>query len=949
MESARNKKTKTHILITDAGSFLGAELAKSLVAANCVVYGAGQAHLPQHLLSNRDFTLLEIDLAQPLPAFLPQFDTIYDLSSLSTAKRNLSQIPYISHETTNIISIAKTSGASVFVVAPVTTSHEFYDYLTKSDPDLKEKVSLFLVGDLYGPNMNLNQDNPLANLISQAIRSDKIILEHEGLVHIYPAYITDVTFALAKFSFGESSKKIRYLISEGAKSALSVAYSIQNAAGITLDKEIGLFFAGSQPQIFHEAEIKIDTASLGFSPKVDLSEGLKKTFQYARAKGVVVEPQSLPKIDFQGIYQHKSESQGKVDTDQPRAKIEFPRGARFKKIILATLVIILLVLAKTGIDIALGIRNLNEAQKVASYGDFEKAKKYAKNSQKSLKAASNKVKILTYPISPVAANPIKKINNVFKAAEVGTSSLVNFIEGAQVLARDFRIIASQDVKNEGFDLEFPSASFKKAYQQSEQATSLLENSQVPSFLGARYENAQKDLARLHALSQRAYELANLTDDITGQGAKKTYLVLLVNNTELRPGGGFIGNFAEIIFEDGRLKDITVEDIYTIDGQLKEKIEPPQELKDKLGIDNFYLRDSNWSGDFEINAATARDFFKKETGKDVDGAIAIDLTLVQEILAKMGPVTLADYNEQITSSNLFERGEYYSEVGFFPGSTQKRDFFGALARKIVANILDSLKSSQTTNYQQQTTNSLPWLALVEASAEGLPQKHLMLTFTDPTIAAFIKTKGWNNPLPPVYFDPADDSGQTRDFVAIVEANLGANKVNRALVRNISYEMTIGRDADLVGSLKITYTNNSQAETWPAGKYVNFLRVYVPFAAGLFEYQNGDSTNLEEVQTATQGNLTVFSTTVVVPIRSQKEVSFIYRIPKNIKLEDAPTYSVYFQKQAGTERDPLEFKFNLPAYIEVKSVNGDEQYKGQQNITISTDLSTDRQFEIEVAKK
>jgi len=155
--------------------------------------------------------------------------------------------------------------------------------------------------------------------------------------------------------------------------------------------------------------------------------------------------------------------------------------------------------------------------------------------------------------------------------------------------------------------------------------------------------------------------------------------------------------------------------------------------------------------------------------------------------------------------------------------------------------------------------------------------------------------------------------------------------------------------LVAKLTITYTNNSQADTWPAGKYVNFLRVYAPFAASLYEYQNNGKKDVGEVEVTTQGNLTVFATMVEVPIKSTREVVFSYRIPKNIKLEKAPYYHLYVQKQAGTEKDPFEFTFNLPSYLEVKSVNGSDDQEGKQNLRINSDLSTDREFEIEVVKK
>ncbi len=88
---------------------------------------------------------------------------------------------------------------------------------------------------------------------------------------------------------------------------------------------------------------------------------------------------------------------------------------------------------------------------------------------------------------------------------------------------------------------------------------------------------------------------------------------------------------------------------------------------------------------------------------------------------------------------------------------------------------------------------------------------------------------------------------------------------------------------------------------------------------------------------------------MPIKSTKEVSFTYRIPKNIKLETAPVYHLYIQKQPGTGNDPLELRFNLPSYLKVESVNGNSQEANLQNLLINTDLSTDREFEIEVTKR
>ena len=457
--------------------------------------------------------------------------------------------------------------------------------------------------------------------------------------------------------------------------------------------------------------------------------------------------------------------------------------------------------------------------------------------------------------------------------------------------------------------------------------------------------ARQSFELLDSLSKSSMEIVNLSLDFTGRGSAKIYLVLFQNNTELRPGGGFIGNIGLLKFEEGKLKEITVEDVYTADGQLKEKIEPPKQLAQLLAVDNFYLRDSNWSGDFEANANLARDFLKKETGQDVDGVIAVDLTFVQNLLKTTGPVKLADYNEEITADNLFEKGEYYSEVNFFPGSTQKRDFFGALTRALISKMLTDIAQ---IGEESKVSGDSHFVEAATVLKEALARKHLMMPFDDANLSAFAKAKGWDHPLPPANFDPSANLGETRDFLALLEANLGANKVNRVLERKIAYEVNVGRDGDLVAKLTIDYINNSRAETWPVGKYVNYLRVYVPKDAELLEYKN-DVQKIEDVEVMPGEKLTTFGMVVEVPIKSTRQAVLLYSIPKKLDLEKSPTYHLYAQKQAGTGNDSFSFSMNLPEYLKVESINGVDEKKVTQNLKIPTDLATDREFEVEVGKK
>ena len=157
--------------------------------------------------------------------------------------------------------------------------------------------------------------------------------------------------------------------------------------------------------------------------------------------------------------------------------------------------------------------------------------------------------------------------------------------------------------------------------------------------------------------------------------------------ELRPTGGFIGSFGLITFDGGRLSDLTVNDVYTADGQLNGHVEPPLPIKNYLGEASWWLRDSNWDPDFPTSAKRAEWFLDKELGKKVDGVIATDLYPIKEILKVTGSVFLSDYNSTITSENLYETTQNEVQNNFFPGTHKKASFLTALSRSLLGELTD----------------------------------------------------------------------------------------------------------------------------------------------------------------------------------------------------------------------------------------------------------------------
>lgn len=950
-ESAHNKSQT--ILLTDVGSPLGASLSVALLSKGHTVFGSGTTHPPEEILQNPNFTLIDIDLSQPIPNYLPDFDLLVHLSS-EKVESSLN----LSSTTRNILKMGQNGQSHVALCLPITSSVDFVDFYGE-DRQNNKHLKVFLVGDIYGPNMpfaplpktlSIYTQNRLTDIIFQAIYEDKIILPNDGQDNVYPTYVDDATHAIVKFLDHPSSKQIRFIVSQNPTTTLSASYQIQNAASIILKKELGIYFSGppSTPKVDVEPVVKVP--DLGFSPKFDLAEGIRQIFAtFSKDLSNNKKHQSsLPHQKSKQLEIPKALKDSLADNDESsksgtlRKKPRF--NLKFKKFFLVFVLAIILFSAKFAYDTYFAISDIKSSKENLLNADFELSRNKADQAQKHFASAKGEFNALTLPVSIVFPQKVNSFSYALKSGESASGALENFAIGAKALSSNLSGVVSPGANSQPLNLEEVQAAFSKAHFQASYAEELATLAKDGNVLAGKMTSLLEDLHNLSAASQTSYELANILPELTAAGSEKNYLVLVQNNAELRPGGGFIGNYAVVSFNDGKLISVDVDDIYNIDGQLKEKIDPPLQLTQKLGVKQLYLRDSNWTVDFAINAKTARDFYKKETGRDVDGVIAIDLSFMQNLLAKIGPVKLDDYKEEISDQNLFDKGEYYAEIGFFPGSSQKKDFFASLTR----NLIDKITSSLKDNKDSQDSLS-PLIALVGTAAEGLSQKHLLVSLDSKTAQTFLKSKGWDNPLPPANYEPADDSVQTRDFLAISEANIGANKVNRYLEREVDYQMTIGRDADLVANLTITYKNNSPNDSWPAGTYVNYLRVYTPLGSGLEDFRVDNVTDLKKVEVLSQANLTAYATLVEVPVKQTRTVTFKYRIPKNIKLETAPAYSVYFQKQPGTEHDSMKFTFDLPAYLKIDSVNNQPHTGTNQTYSTETDLSVDRLFTIGVVGK
>ncbi|MBP9819852.1 DUF4012 domain-containing protein [Candidatus Woesebacteria bacterium] len=418
-------------------------------------------------------------------------------------------------------------------------------------------------------------------------------------------------------------------------------------------------------------------------------------------------------------------------------------------------------------------------------------------------------------------------------------------------------------------------------------------------LSTQYEQSLQKVRKSLAILQ---QLQVVLPDLLGEPTKRTYAVVLQNNQELRPTGGFIQSVALLTFAKGSLISSEVLSSYEVDKQVLGTVQPPQEIKDYLGEKQWFFRDSNWDPHFPTSAQRIAWFIEKSRSVEVDGVFALNLESLESLLSTIGPIELPEYNEVITEKNLQERLEFHSEVLLAPDTTQ-RDYTTVLLERIIAK-LTSLPREKV----------VPTLGVIEIALE---QQEFLMSFSDPTQQELIASFGWSGGI--VRPNCPTQLQQTNcqvDFLYPVEANVGVNKANYYLERSVSHDITLSPEgAAHTHTLRIE--NTAGSNSWPKGTYKAYVRFFMPPQAQLDEIMlNGQSVAVSQAKQYDEQGLKVVGVLIDVPIQKQSEVTLSYTVPFSIS---SPfSYAFFLQKQPGVADTPVALRLSPPPGMRVVKV-------------------------------
>jgi hypothetical protein len=378
--------------------------------------------------------------------------------------------------------------------------------------------------------------------------------------------------------------------------------------------------------------------------------------------------------------------------------------------------------------------------------------------------------------------------------------------------------------------------------------------------------------------------------------EKTYLLLFQNNMELRPGGGYIGSFGIVKIKNGKITLLQTHDLSNFDGRVPDGVEPPYPMKETLAVKSWKMRDSNYSPDFPTNARKAEEFYYMGKGEEkFDGIIAINTNVLISFLKVTGPVEIEGYPGIYDSENAVLDLEYQVEKGSYEQGINRGDrksIMMPLANSIITKVF--------------ALNNSKKIDLAEILLDDLNTKDIQLYFKNQDLEKHAELAGWSGEINQIW---------KGDYLAMIDANLGAYKSDYLVKRSFNYRVDFSGDVPKA-RLKITYQHTAKQKDWMTRDYITYLRVYAPSGGWLT-----GSNNLGEIKFGDDLGKKYFGSLFGVKIGETKTVEFDYSLPKDFTSEN---YNLLIQKQSGVE--------NIPGHITIVDKNGKEKV---YNITLAGD--------------
>ena len=305
---------KKRVLVTGGAGFLGSHLCEKLLnSGNEVIcvdnFFTGSKENIAHLLNNPYFELLRHDVTFPLYV---EVDEIYNLACpaspvhyqfdpVQTTKTSvLGAINMLGLAKRIKVKILQASTSEVYgdpEIHPQTEDYRgnvnpigpracydegkrcaetlFFDYYRQHRVNIK----VMRIFNTYGPRMNTNDGRVVSNFIVQALRGEDITIFGDGMQTRSFCYVDDLIDGMIRFM--NSKEEFIGPVNVGNPSEFTMLELAEKIVSLTGSKSRLIFKPLPEDDpMQRQPDISLAKRELGWEPKIDLEEGLKRTIDY---------------------------------------------------------------------------------------------------------------------------------------------------------------------------------------------------------------------------------------------------------------------------------------------------------------------------------------------------------------------------------------------------------------------------------------------------------------------------------------------------------------------------------------------------------------------------------------------------------------------------------------------------------------------------------------------
>ncbi len=417
--------------------------------------------------------------------------------------------------------------------------------------------------------------------------------------------------------------------------------------------------------------------------------------------------------------------------------------------------------------------------------------------------------------------------------------------------------------------------------------------------------------------------------LLGADAPRHYLVLAQNNDELRATGGFISAVGVLRVERGEISVEWFGDSFAADDLSLIHSPPPAPLQKYMWASQWLLRDSNWYADFPTSARVAQGMYAYDRKLKTDGVIAVDTRFLPRLVAAMN----VELDGQPLSQNNVLAMLKASWQPMPPGDMSAA-WFTNHRKNFMAGLLNGMLAQFRAGKVQPN-------GLAQALWRGLREKSVQLYLNDADEQQAIVDANWGG---------AVDAG-AQDYLFVVDSNVGFNKVNALVTREISYQVNLNDDT---ASVEIIYKNPSRAaegvcdllkqhkdNTYASMEqscYWNYVRVLTPRDSQFISANGLHDAGVADDMVAVRA----FGGYAIIPRNTTQQAQFQYTLPKQVVQDN--TYALKLQPQAGAVASRVTVRVELPNRYSVRGATHSFLWRAENVIEFQEMLYQDTTIKI-----